>query len=416
MLSDLPTPIWLPVHPVLLLSPLLLFWYRDILTRALPQFLTEPAFMLVAFYWVGGAILDGWGQADMLNTIGRYTGWMLGYLVLLVFAASKPNRWRLVWRVTVAYLLLSLFWHALELGEVEPFRSWRHVLYRESEAIDTTIISISSAYGLSSSLASYGYQLSVIIPLSFGMALQHRSDRIRWLFLPIAGLGVILTEFSTQRSALLGGIASCLLLLLFYYHPNRRSTAMILRLGLISGIIVTFLSLNVWQLPFSNRFVTAKLTGEGAGDIGIRLSLQLEALRMLIEYPAGTILSGVTWEQEGYANLAERFPSMGWEALAVHNGYLTRNVRYGIIFFIFTVWLLVRLGWLSRQVWRLAQARADDFSLLLRIVVAMGVSIFYLQSMFHNNSLLTRDGPCVMIAVLLVAGYYLPTEEYNAYK
>lgn len=403
---NLPTPVFMPVGPTLLLAPLLvLLIWRSFIVWA-PRLLTEPAIWLVCLIWLASGAADGLGESSgaVINYVGRAVGEALAFGSLIVYAVSRPSRMIWLWRAFVAFLVGSLLWYALEVLEGDPFQTWRLILFAGRDEVQWN--NTYRYYGLATSLAVYGYQLSALLPITVGLSLYAARPWVRGIFLGFAALTMILVEYSTQRSALLGGAVGIGLLVLFYKQPGSSRRSLLLYASILAGLVVLVFNRGILDAPYQASVVSQKLIT--SDDVSWRLGMQVAAINMLVRYPAGTLASGVTWEEEGLTDVRERYAELGAaNAVAVHNGYLTRSVRFGLLYFIAAVWFLGRVAWLCWQIWRRPLVWPDPLRLPLALTIAATVSTVYVQAMFHNASVVTGDGVSMILIVLVVAGYFL---------
>lgn len=416
LVSTYPTPINWPINPLFIVAPIALVVNRKLLLKGIGRTLSESSVLLIGGLWIGSTLFEFFLGTASMNDLARHVGWFTSFLVTTAYASHSNEKWKQVWQVVTVFLILTITWFGFELVFVEPWRSLRMGLFsgRDELQIDEYYL-LRNATGLATSLASFGYQLSLAVPLFTVLALYSTRRLTQYFFGLLMLAAMALTVLSTQRSALAGAIAGIVSAILFFHKPRKSRFRIVL--GILLGIIAVngLVSLNIWQLPIGYQSIFQKYQN-GNSDVEYRLAWQLEAINMIIRYPAGTLLSGVSWEIEGYSRAARLYPDMPKMAVAVHNGYLTRSLRYGIVYFILVITLIIRLLWLLIKIRRSYNHEHKWLDTSHITVVAGSISILFVQSLLHNGSILTVEGSCTIAVVLLISSSLLCKQEDKSVK
>ncbi|MFX0140228.1 MAG: O-antigen ligase family protein, partial [Candidatus Hodarchaeota archaeon] len=131
-----------------------------------------------------------------------------------------------------------------------------------------------------------------------------------------------------------------------------------------------------------------------AGDIRIRLGMQLAAIEIILEEPFGLFWKGINEEDWGYIANAKGYEVVpdanNIDYSLVHNGYLRLVLYFGVLIGLCITVVLIFI--FKRLKYFKAKNKLED-SEGKRYGRAVGASLLTLlvQAMFHNNSIFTFD-------------------------
>lgn len=317
---------------------------------------------------------------------------------------------------SVLVMGFSSLWYIAELAIAEPFRSLRFGLYEVIYSGKDSIEHIEefSASGLAPFVHSMGYQICVLLVVSIlGFLLRSRLGALRAFgfrgaCLAFALVGMVAVEFSSQRSAVLA-VAISVVPALAYGGSLRR---LLPAFFLIAAFALAVVGLKQADMADSTRYlqgvraIDKLLSTEVWEDNLYRVELQVEAVRVICAYPLGLLLHGEKWEEVAFKNGSKSdITDPQGNMLAPHNGYLTVGIKYGVLFFFFSLlWVCLVL----RAAWRLLRVRSVDSVWIIGASLVLG--LFTVQTMTHNGGVLNMEPACLAAFGMLV-GTWL-----NVYK
>lgn len=325
---------------------------------------------------------------------------------LAAFASADPPNARLIAVTLIVTVVLSHLWLLAELYVGEPFMSIRHELYAEPYARGALQdIPPPLATGLTPWVHLLGYQTVFAVAGLLAYCLSGRRREVRALCQLLLGPVTIAALASSQRSAVLASVLSSLVIL---GSQHRRSRLLRIVPAAVVGVALMGMVIGEGYIAKGDQpWVSEKLTSDRSSLEGtFRLLLQLRALSMVVQYPLGTVYSGVSWEEQGFwyvaSNTESGSPYEAGRTIAVHNAYLGDAVRYGVVVLL---GCLALLGVVTAECLRLLRSQRDFGSgaALFQAIPAATLGLFLVQSMLHNPGILTGE-PMSLILLALLAG------------
>ena len=264
--------------------------------------------------------------------------------------------------------------------------------------------------GLASVAAAIGYQLAGLIPIAFTLVFSVRHVGSRLLLSALLLVSIAVLFFSHQRSAFLGvGIAT--IFILYHFRQSRTVVITQIVLGLLVLTVLTptydaFVDLNRQLTGKSTLYVYDKF--RNTEEINPRLELQVQALKLLIEYPFGLGVVGKTWYDVADLSAFER-------PIYVHNGFLGIAVDLGIFSFLWMVYIVV---FMMRRFIRGLQNMPLTHSSYYRWRLGLLASLIALiiNTLFHNASLFGLERTSTSIYAILVVWSALESKYPNLYS
>ena len=353
------------------------------------------SFLNLPFYYAAAATAR---QFIGMSTIISF----LGYLI------SHPARPRRFLTLLLALLAGSQIWFFCELRMPDRFVPLRAALYADmylEESYEKSISALTIARSFRTGLAprqhGLGYvSCGALAYASLALLLSSRGSVkvANVLLLLLAALSLATLYYSLQRSAILGSVAG---LGLLYVGPFKASlsTRIPFVLLLIALAVAAIVPVAVTEADPARADIVSKTMS--AEDYGFRISMQIEAVKLTVMCPLGLRFSGKTWAEDGFVPVAERYNLSGMKPLAPHNGYLSVLMNYGWAGALLVVAFLVSAG---RTIVRVIRRPADTpgFSSTVGAVVAASCfGLLFIQSMFHNASVVSREPVCLAFVTLL---------------
>ena len=356
---------------------------------------TGDSFLKLPFYYAAAATAR---QFIGMSTIVSFLGYLL----------SHPARPRRFLGVLLVLLAGSQIWYFCELRMPERFIPIRAQLYADiylEESYEKSLSALTIARGFCTGLTprqhGLGYvSCGALAYASFGLMLASRG-RVRLanvLLFFLAALSLATLYYSLQRSAVLGAVAG---LGLLYMGPFKVSISarlpfvLLLIAAAVAAITPTAVS-DSSSIP--SDIITKSIN---AKDYGFRIGMQLQALKLTAQCPLGLRVSGKTWAEDGFLPVAERYDLGGLKPIAPHNGYISVLLNYG---WVGAALVLTFLGSAARTIVRIVRQPADTPGLPATTAAVVAVSAFgllFIQSMFHNASVMNREPVCVAFVTLL---------------
>jgi len=386
---------FLPVSPTIIL-PFMLFLtchheWKKWRVHLLRMPILRAFLILYGLMIIGDIVISGICYAS-ISEAGRLVSSAVAVISLTLYSMSSPERTQRATNVFGMAILISCLWFIMEITVVEPFVSMRGRIYAQiySSKTDLNIDSLRS--GLTPFNHLMGYQIVGLFPLLF--VKWHGERRYSWKMLYLIGLIIIFLTlyFTSQRSSFCGMMVS-LAFILFYSRIRLRLSKLMLFLFLSLGLsFIVISSVAVSKSELQPSIISKLQSGIYMDDAIFRIMLQLRALKLVFQYPFGLPMAGVDWETVGFWPVKDNFNGDTFpNVIAVHNGYLGSGLEYGLGVFLIAVYMLYRMLKLSIQLLSSKWPSHPDIGRLCTIVGATIIGLYFLQSMLHNASVLTRE-------------------------
>lgn len=356
---------------------------------------TGNSFLNLPFYYAAAATAR---QFIGMSTIISFLGYLISH-------RARPRRFL---TLLLGLLAVSQIWFFCELRMPNQFVPLRAALYADvyleesyTKAISALTIARGFRTGLTPRQHGLGYvSCGALAYASLALVLGSRG-KVRLanvLLLLLAALSLATLYYSLQRSAVLGAVAGLGLLYLgpFKTTLSRRLPFVLLLLAVAVAAIVPMAVSD--STPARADIVTKTMV---ADDYGFRIGMQLQALKLTLMCPLGLRMSGKTWAEDGFLPMAERYNLAGIQPLAPHNGYISVLLNYGWAGAALVLTFLISA---ARTITRIVRQPADTpgFPATTAAVVAASCfGLIFIQSMFHNASVMTREPVCLAFVTLL---------------
>ena len=355
------------------------------------------SFLNLPFYYAAAATARQFIGASSIVSF-------LGYMI------TNPSRPKRFLTLLLVLLAISQIWYFCELRMPDRFVPLRAQLYADmylQESYEKSISALTIARGFRTGLTPRQHGLGYVscgalayAALSLVLAARGRRTTASVLLLLLAGLSLATLYYSLQRSAVLGAVAGIGLLYLgpFKATLSTRLPFVLLLLAISAGSIIPTAMSEFTKPPAD--IVTKAMAAQ---DYGFRIGLQIQALNLTLHCPLGLTASGKTWADDGFLPVAERYDLAGMKPLAPHNGYLSVLLNYGWVGAGLVITFLVSA---ANTILRVVRQPADTpgFSAKTSAVVAASTfGLLFIQSMFHNSSVMTREP--VSMAFVTMLGY-----------
>jgi len=353
------------------------------------------SFLNLPFYYAAAATAR---QFIGMSTVISFLGYMLSH-------PRRPGRF-----LAVLLMLLagSQIWFFGELRMPNSFVPIRAELYADTyiqESYERSASALTIANGFRTGLTPRAHGLGYVscgalayASLALLVGSRGRARLANVLLLLLAALSLAALYYSLQRSAVLGAVAG---LGLLYLGPFKAtlSTRLPFVLALIVAAVAAILPVAVSESSRrGSDIVTKSLTAE---DYGFRLALQAQALKLTLQSPLGLRFSDKNWAEDGFQPVAERYDLGGMRPLAPHNGYLSVLLNYG---WVGAALVLTFLGSAAGTILRVVRQPADTpgfSSKSAAVIAASCFGLLFMQSMFHNASVMNREPVCLAFTTLL---------------
>lgn len=368
------------------------------LSSLLIIFLLQAAgdsFLNLPFYYAAAATAR--------QFIGMST--IVSFLAYLISHPARPRRFLIV---LLSLLAGSQIWFFCELRMPDRFIPLRAALYADmylEESYEKSISALTIARGFVTGLTPRQHGLGYVscgalayASLSLLLSPPGSPKRRNVLLLLLAALSVAALYYSLQRSAVLGTVAGLGLLYLGPYKTSL-STRLPFVMLLMALAVAAIVPVAVTEsYPARTDIVSKTMSAE---DYGFRVSMQLEALKLTMTCPLGLRFSGKTWAEDGFVPVAERYNLSGMKPLAPHNGYLSVLLNYGWVGALLVLTFLVSAGGTILRVVRRPASTPGFASAEAAVVAASCFGLFFIQSMLHNASVVSREPVCLAFVTLL---------------
>jgi O-antigen ligase len=332
---------------------------------------------------------------------------LVSFLGYFISHSARPQRFL---TVLLTLLAISQIWYFCELRMPDRFIPIRAQLYADLyilESYERSLSALTIARGFRTGLVPRMHGLGYVscaalayASLALLLATRWRRTRANIFLLGLAALSLATLYYSLQRSAVLGAIAG---LGLLYLGPFK--VALAARLPVVAVIIAlaagAILPSAVSEFTKPQTDIISKTLV--AQDYGFRLGMQAQALKLVVQCPLGLRASGKTWEEHGYGPVAQRYGLSSGTPLAVHNGYLGVLLNYGWIGAGLVITFLVSAGKTILRVVRHPTATPAFPATVAAAVAATAFGLIFIQSMFHNASVMNREP--VSTAFVAMLGY-----------
>jgi hypothetical protein len=353
------------------------------------------SFLNMPFYYAAAATARQFIGASSIVSF-------LGYMI------SNPARPKRFLTLLLVLLAISQIWYFCELRMPDRFVPLRAQLYADmyfQESYEKSISALTIARSFRTGLTPRQHGLGYVscgalayAALSPMLAARGRRNTANLLLLGLASLSLATLYYSLQRSAVLGAVAGLGLLYLgpFKATLSTRLPFVLLLLTISAGSIIPTAVSEFTKPPAD--IVTKTMASQ---DYGFRIGLQLQALNLTLQCPLGLTASGKTWADDGFLPVAERYDLAGMKALAPHNGYLGVLLNYGWVGAGLVITFLVSA---ANTILRVVRHPADTpgFSAKTAAVVAASAfGLVFIQSMFHNASVMNREPVCMAFVTML---------------
>ncbi len=353
------------------------------------------SFLNLPFYYAAAATAR---QFIGMSTIVSFLGYLL----------SNPARPGRFLTLLLVLLGISQIWYFCELRMPDLFIPIRAEVYADvylEESYEKSLSALTIARGFRTGLTPRAHGLGYVSCgalayawLSLMLAARGRRQLGNMLLLILAALSLATLYYSLQRSAVLGAVAG---LGLLYLGPFKAtlSTRLPMVLLLVAIAVAAIVPVAVSDSsPIRSDIVTKSITAE---DYGFRIGMQIQALKLTLLCPLGLRFSGKTWNEDGFLPVAEKYDLGGMVPLAPHNGYLKVLLNYGWIGVGLVLTVLISA---ARTVLRVVRRPADTPGFPAKtaaVIAASAFGLIFVQSMFHNASVVTREPVCLVFVTLL---------------
>ncbi|GEM_PF-3952099 len=384
--------------PQLFLKSLALVVRVPFLAALMATYLIQAAsdsFLNLPFYYAAAATAR---QFIGMSSIISFLGYMISH-------PCRPGRF-----LTVLLVLLagSQMWFFGELRMPELFVPIRAKLYADTyieESYERSLSALTIANGFRTGLTPRQHGLGYVscgalayASLSLLLGYRGRKRLANAMLLFLAALSFATLYYSLQRSAVLGAVAG---LGLLYLGPFKAmmATRLPFVVGLIAVAVATILPVAVSESSRIQADIVTKTIS--AEDYGFRIGMQIQVLKLTAQCPLGLRVSGKTWAEDGFQPLAERYDLGGMKPLAPHNGYLSVLLNYG---WVGAAMVLTFLGSAARLILRVVRFPADTPGFPSNVAAVLAASTFgllFIQAMFHNASVMTREPVSMAFTALL---------------
>jgi len=353
------------------------------------------SFLNLPFYYAAAATAR---QFIGMSTVVSF----LGYLT------SHPSRPRRFLTLLLALLAISQVWYFCELRMPDQFIPIRAALYADTyleESYEKSLSALSIARGFRTGLTPRQHGLGYVscgalayASLALMLASRGRARLANVLLLLLAALSLATLYYSLQRSAVLGAIAGLGLLFLGPFKSTL-SARLPFVLLLIAVAAVAILPTGITDTNPARADIVSKTMS--AEDYGFRIGMQIQALKLTVMCPLGLRFSGKNWEDDGFQKVAERYDLGNMPPLAPHNGYLSVLLNYGwggailVGIFLTSAWQTI-----VQTIKRPAECPAFSAK-TCAVLAASAFALIFVQSFFHNASVMTREPVSLAFVALL---------------
>ena len=391
----------IPIQLIILLPLTLSLARREMMKWTLSVGFGLPAMGIILVFVSRGLLTLH--TTDLYSIVGNVT-LLLGLLFgMALYVLRHPQRLLVIARLVIIALSISIVVYLLQfLGYAEAY-TIRDIHLGNTPAPPQPT-------GLSTWAAHIGYQLAGLIPIAFTLVFSVRHVGSRLLLSALLLVSIAVLFFSHQRSAFLGvGIAT--IFILYHFRQSRIVVITQIVLGLLVLTVLTptydaFVDLNRQLTGKSTLYVYDKF--RNTEEINPRLELQVQALKLLIEYPFGLGVVGKTWYDVADLSAFER-------PIYVHNGFLATAVDLGIFSFLWMVYIVVFM--MRRFIRGLQNMPLTHSSYYLwRLGLLASLIAIIINTLFHNDSLFGLERTSTSIYAILVVWSALESKYPNLYS
>lgn len=246
-----------------------------------------------------------------------------------------------------------------------------------------------SPSGISLTLFTFGYQMAAVTAFLLPFLILNKKN---WLLsLVVMVFAMCFIFYGMQRSVLVSFGFASLLFILFFYRAKSIFLLVVLSAAVFFGQnFMDQFSSEKDQNNILNKNVKQSDNNENRGD------LMTENLKIIAEYPFGLIFYNKSWNDVAQHNHVYKSGSV---IITSHNAYLMFITYLGPLLAILILVLLYLK--LSKIIW-------DSFRNILQekntMFVALSCSFIAISvnSMFHNDWLLSGNGPTIFLYFALL--------------
>lgn len=407
----------LPVTLQTALGVLILLAQPGLVLNSMLQCLRQP-FMVAFFLLFVVTNLDAdirFGiRFGAVATFGRCLTTLALMAVFVHYCLSHPRRPTRLLTQVVALLGVAQLWYVGELlvpNFFVPIRTWLYydwyLLQAYESKVTVATLAASKLTGLSPMLHLLGYLSCAALAFSLtsvlSLRLSERFTNSLGLFV-LLGISVVTIALNLQRAALAGGIAGGVLLM---FSPFRQR--LVARLPIVFGsvllLILSILPQILLQSNRQNASTSREFSHIGeklqlATDVGFRLRMQFEALRLIARAPLGLERQGMSWQEEGLAATEQATGMVGGD-ISVHNGYLSLALQFGWFALVMCLMFLLSSG---RAIVRCVRSPYNLPGLRAETMLAIAAACFgliFVEPFLHHGNIFKREPASLIFTSLL---------------
>jgi hypothetical protein len=346
--------------------------------------------------------------------VGRCLSTLAMMAMFVHYCLSHPRRPNRLLAQLVVLLSVAQLWYVGELVLPDlfvPFRTWLYYDWYLLQAYELNVrvetLAAGKLTGLAPVLHLLGYLSCAALGFSLTSVLASRlSERIRnslGIF-ALLGISALTIALNLQRASLAGGIAGAGLLM-FSPFRQRLMARLPIIFALILMIILAILprvlaKVDRRAISTAGEYAHIGEKLQKATDIGFRLQMQVEAIRMIAKAPFGLEYHGLSWQDEGLAATEAATGTSGGN-ISVHNGYLSLALQLGWFAVVMSVVFLVSAG---RAILRCVRSPCDLPGLRAETMIAIAAACFgliFVQPFLHHGNIFKREPASLIFTSLL---------------
>ncbi len=413
---------FLPVAVQTIASLMVPIFFSGIFLRGLNVCIRVPAFLLLILLMLVSALMSEGANLfvmryGVVGSVGRVVSRGCASAFFVGYMFSRPRGWRFFLATTLIVLGICQAWYFLELTLQQPFTGARAWLFRDIYLLDAFKANLDPiAFGvrLRTGLVPYLHLLGYVScgagVLAAGQLLlrpaSQGTSRTLWpaVQLLISALVIMLSQ---QRSAALGLVVGAV----FIAGSGRQRKSAFQAIAVLFVVVaigwglLSFLQSATMQRAPETGHLSFQDKLQNANDYGLRLRMQLEAIKLILQCPLGLAASGVDWNEAGLAVAAQDANVSLTKELSVHNGYLSYGLQFGwpgIVLVITFLWQTARIVLAMR---RLSRFVYDDQAFWSIVIGGAIVGLFFVQAMFHNSSIFKREPTSLVLFCVMIYLY-----------
>jgi len=350
----------------------------------------------------------------IVASLGRCVSTLALMAMFVHYCLSHPRRPNRFLSQLAVLLAVAQLWYLGELLLPDVFVPIRTRLYYDwylLEATESNVtvkkLAATKITGLSPMLHLIGYLSCAALAFSLTSILSLRlSERFQNSLgmLALIGISALAIALNLQRAAMAGGVVGAGLMI---FSPFRQR--LVARLPIVFGVTLAMvlsllprvlISMDRRAAHSSGDFVHLGDKLQRATDVGFRLQMQIEAIRLIAKAPFGLEYHGISWQDQGLA-AAEAATGMSGGNVAVHNGYLSLALQLGWFAAVMSLVFLVSSG---RAIWRCVRSPRDLPGLRAETMVAIAAACFgliFVQPFLHHSNIFKRESASLVFTSLL---------------